>query len=135
MRNGLLSFSLWHKPKRIRPGAGKSLRGHPPSIDLGETMHVFFEIASAILVTIPLFAVARAYRRTRSARFLFAFVAFAVLELRFLSLIAMHTFVAVDHLTEETLDYLTDLTAITMFAAAFLYGTGWKDGRALADVS
>jgi len=98
-------------------------------------MHVFFEIASAIFVTIPLFAVGRAYRRTRSARFLFAFVAFAVLELRFLSLIAMHTFVAVDHLTEETLDYLTDLTAITMFAAAFLYGTGWKDGRALADLS
>ena len=65
-------------------------------------MHILWEIASAILVIIPLFAVGQAYRQTRSPRLLFAFLAFAVLELRFAVAVAIHSVIVVDHTFEET---------------------------------
>jgi hypothetical protein len=98
-------------------------------------MHVLWEIASAILVIIPLFAVGQAYRQTRSPRLLFAFAAFAVLELRFAAGVMTHSVVVVDHTLEETVGFLTDLIAIALFAAAFLYGTGWPLGRVGADLA
>src|SRR5207247_993363 len=88
-------------------------------------MHVLWEVASAILVIIPLFAVGQAYRQTRSPRLLFAFLAFAVLELRFGVAVAIHSVIVVDHTFEETVGFLTDLIAIALFAAAFLYATWW----------
>jgi len=101
----------------------------------GETMHVFWEIASAILVIIPLFAVGQAYRQSRSPRLLFAFAAFAVLELRFAAAVAIHSVLVVDHTIEETIGFLTDLISIALFAAAFLYATGWPHGRVRADLA
>jgi len=98
-------------------------------------MHVLWEIASAILVIIPLFAVGQAYRQTRSPRLLFAFLAFAVLELRFGVAVAIHSVIVVDHTFEETVGFLTDLIAIALFAAAFLYSTGWPHGRVGADLA
>jgi len=98
-------------------------------------MHILWEIASAILVIIPLFAVGQAYRQTRSPRLLFAFAAFAVLELRFAVAVAIHSVIVVDHTFEETIGYLTDLIAIALFAAAFLYATGWPYGRVGADIA
>ena len=98
-------------------------------------MHVLWEIASAILVVIPLFAVGQAYRQTRSARLLFAFAAFAVLEVRFAAGVIIHSVIFVDHTLEETIGFLTDLIAIAMFAAAFLYATGWPHGRVGADLA
>ena len=98
-------------------------------------MHLLWEIASAILVIIPLFAVGQAYRQTRSPRLLFAFLAFAVLELRFAVAVAIHSVVVVDHTFEETVGFLTDLIAIALFAAAFLYATGWPRGRVGADLA
>ena len=98
-------------------------------------MHILWEIASAILVIIPLFAVGQAYRQTRSPRLLFALAAFAVLELRFAVAVAIHSVVVVDHTFEETIGYLTDLIAIALFAAAFLYATGWPYGRVGADLA
>src|SRR5213596_1712748 len=83
-------------------------------------MHVLWEVASAILLIIPLFAVGQAYRQTRSPRLLFAFLAFAVLELRFGVAVAIHSVIVVDHTFEETVGFLTDLIAIALFAAAFL---------------
>jgi len=98
-------------------------------------MHVLWEIASAILVIIPLFAVGQAYRQTRSPRLLFAFLAFAVLELRFAVAVAIHSLIVVDHTFEETVSFLTDLIAIALFAAAFLYATRWPHGRVGADLA
>ena len=98
-------------------------------------MYVLWEVASAILVIIPLFAVAQAYRQSRSVRLLFAFAAFAVLEFRFATAVAIHSVVIVDHTVEEIVVYFTDLIAITMFAAAFLYATGWPHGRVSADLA
>src|SRR5437899_10538456 len=92
-------------------------------------MHVLWEIASAILVIIPLFAVGQAYRLTRSPRLLFAFVAFAVLELRFAVAVAIHSLIVVDHTFEESVSFLTDLIAIALFAGALLYASGWPLGR------
>src|SRR5882762_576295 len=104
----------------------------PPSAD---TMHVLWEIASAILVIIPLFAVGQAYRQTRSPRLLFAFAAFAVLELRFAASVAIHSVVVVDHTLEVTVGFLTDLIAIALFAAAFLYAKGWPHRIGGADLA
>lgn len=98
-------------------------------------MHILWEIASAILVIIPLFAVGRAYRQTRSPRLLFAFAAFLILELRFSVLVAFHSAITVDHAFEETLGFLTDLIAIALFAAAFLYATRWPYGRVRAELA
>src|SRR5207244_11728507 len=91
-------------------------------------MHVLWEVASAILVIIPLFAVGQAYRQTRSPRLLFAFLAFAVLELRFAVAVAIHSVVVVDHTFEETVGFLTDLIAIALFVGGFVYVTGWRSG-------
>lgn len=98
-------------------------------------MHILFEIAAAVLVIIPLFAVGRAYRQTRSVRLLFALAAFAVLEVRFASLLALHSLVSVDHEIEETIFFLADLFAIALFAAAFLYATRWPHDRSRADIA
>jgi uncharacterized protein YybS (DUF2232 family) len=98
-------------------------------------MHVLWEIASAILVIIPLVAIGQAYRQTASARLLFAFAAFIVLEIRFAVGIAIHSVVPVDHSLEETIGFLTDLVAISFFAAAFLYGSGWPHGRVGPDLA
>ncbi|MCI4371146.1 MAG: hypothetical protein L3J78_00675 [Thermoplasmata archaeon] len=98
-------------------------------------MHVLLEIASAILVIVPLLAVGQAFRDTRSPRLLLALAAFLVLELRFATLVLIHTLIPVDHAFEETFDFITDLAAITLFAAAFLYGTGWPHGRVRADLA
>lgn len=98
-------------------------------------MHILWEIASAILVTIPLFAVGRAYRERHSPRLLFAFAAFLILEVRFALLVALHSLVIVDHTFEETMAFLTDLIAIALFAAAFLYATGWPLGRVRTELA
>jgi hypothetical protein len=120
---------------RTERDLGKTLRPSTTSVPPAETMHILFEIASAILVIIPLIAVGQAYRQTRSPRLLFAFAAFLILELRFSVLVAVHSFVVVDHSFEETIDFLTDLIAIALFAAAFLYATGWPHGRVRADLA
>jgi hypothetical protein len=96
-------------------------------------MHILWEIASAILVIIPLFAVGRAYRQNRSLRLLFAFGAFLVLELRFALFVAFHSLSTINHTLEETIAFVTDLVAIALFAAAFLYATGWPLGRVRAE--
>src|SRR5436853_622583 len=98
-------------------------------------MHVLWEVASAVLVTIPLLAVGRAYRQRPSPRLGFAFAAFAALEVRFALEATVHSIVAVDHTFEGSFGFLMDLIAITLFAAAFLYGTGWPLGRVDADVT
>jgi hypothetical protein len=43
--------------------------------------------------------------------------------------------VAVDHTFEDSFGFLMDLIAIALFAAAFLYGTGWPYGRVRADLT
>lgn len=96
-------------------------------------MHIYLEIAAAILVIVPLFAVGRAYRRARSPRLLFAFAGFSLLELRFAFLVAVHSFVLVDHFFEELFEFLADLFAIALFAAAFLYATRWIHDRGRAE--
>ncbi|HWM50301.1 MAG TPA: hypothetical protein VNO76_03015 [Thermoplasmata archaeon] len=101
----------------------------------GVTMHVLWEVASAVLVIIPLLAVGRAYRQGRSPRLGFAFAAFAVLEVRFALEAAIHSIVAVDHAFEDIFGFFMDLIAIALFAAAFLYGTGWPFGRVGADLT
>ena len=98
-------------------------------------MHVLWEIASAILVIIPLLALAQAYRQDRSPRLLFAFAAFVVLEVRFSVGIAIHTVLTIDHAFEETIGFLGDLIAIALFAAAFLYASGWPHGRVHTDLA
>lgn len=98
-------------------------------------MHIYLEIAAAVLVIIPLFAVGRAYRETRSPRLLFAFAAFSILELRFAFLVAVHSVVVVSHFTEETFEFVTDLIAIALFAAAFLYAMRWAPDRGRAELA
>src|SRR5438046_10133893 len=98
-------------------------------------MHVLWEIASAILVVIPLLALGQAYRQDRSPRLLFAFAAFVVWEVRFSVGIAIHTVLTIDHTFEETIGFLGDLIAISLFAAAFLYASGWPHGRVRADLA
>ena len=98
-------------------------------------MHVLWEITSAILVIIPLLAVGRAYRQDRSPRIGFAFAAFAVLEVRFAIEAFIHSVVAVEHTFEDSFGFFMDLIAIALFAAAFLYGTGWPLGRVRADLT
>ena len=98
-------------------------------------MHVLWEIASAILVIIPLLALGHAYRQDRSPRLLLAFAAFVVWEVRFAVGIAIHTVLTIDHTFEETIGFLGDLIAISLFAAAFLYASGWPHGRVRADLA
>jgi hypothetical protein len=98
-------------------------------------MHIYLEIAAAVLVIVPLFALGRAYREARSPRLLFAFAAFAVLELRFASLVALHSVISVDHFFEEIFEFLADLIAIALFAAAFLYAMRWAPDRGRTDLA
>lgn len=98
-------------------------------------MHVLLELASAVLVIIPLYAIAKAYHETPSPRLAFAYIAFSVLEFRFLALFLIHTVVSADHYVEELLDFGGDLASMIAFAGAFLHGTRWYPGRAYADVA
>ncbi|HKW43753.1 MAG TPA: hypothetical protein VJP06_06160 [Thermoplasmata archaeon] len=98
-------------------------------------MHVLLEGASALLLVIPLIAVGRAYAHTKSMRLLFAFAAFYVLEVRVIVLLLIHTVFVVDHPFEETVDFATDLAAIVLFTAAFMYDSRWFHGRVPADVA
>lgn len=98
-------------------------------------MHILFEVAAAGLVTIPLYAVGRAYRQTHSVRLLLAFAAFAVLELRFAVILAVHSFFFIDHALEETIDFLADMLAIGLFAAAFLLTARWTRDRTHVDLA
>src|SRR5947199_9773097 len=98
-------------------------------------MHVLWEIASAILVIIPLLALGQAYRQDRSPRLLFAFAAFVVWEVRFSVGIAIHTVLTIDHTFEETIGFLGDLIAISLFAAAFLYASWWPHARVCAELA
>ena len=56
-------------------------------------------------------------------------------EVRFALEATVHSILAVDHTFEDSFGFLMDLIAITLFAAAFLYGTGWPLGRVDADVT
>lgn len=98
-------------------------------------MHIYLEVASALLVLIPLFALARAVLQRPSTRLYLALAAFAVLETRVLLLIFVHTVVPVDHFVEELLDFGGDLAVISMFAAAFLHRARWSPARARLDVA
>jgi hypothetical protein len=98
-------------------------------------MHILLEIAAAGLVTIPLYAVGRAYRQTRSVRLLLAFAAFALLELRFSVILAVHSFFFIDHALEETIGFLVDMFVIALFAAAFLVTTRWTRDRTRVDLA
>lgn len=98
-------------------------------------MHIYFEIAAAFLVMVPLLALGRAYRETRSPRLLLAFAAFSILEVRFAFLVAVHTLVSLDHFWEENVEFLADLIAIALFAAAFLYAMRWAPDRSRADLA
>ena len=82
-----------------------------------------FTLSGELLATLP------------AALSLLAFLAFAVLELRFGVAVAIHSVIVVDHTFEETVGFLTDLIAIALFAAAFLYATGWPHGRVGADLA
>ena len=98
-------------------------------------MHVYLEVASALLVLIPLSAIGYAYRGTRSRRLALAFAAFAILEARLASLVVIHTVVTVDHFIEEMLDFGGDLAVMTAFALSFLYGIRWSLGRTRAELT
>lgn len=98
-------------------------------------MHVYLEVASAVLVVIPLAAIACAYRGTKSRRLALAFAAFAILEARLVSLVVIHTFAAVDHFVEEMLDFGGDLAVMTAFALSFLYGIRWSFGGTRAELA
>jgi hypothetical protein len=98
-------------------------------------MHLLLELAAAFLVTIPLFALARALRQRPSMRLRLAFGAFLVLEARVVLLLAVHTVLPVEHPVEELLGFGGDLAVIVMFTAAFLHGTRWSPGRAGLDVA
>jgi hypothetical protein len=92
-------------------------------------MHLLLEVAGAIIGVIPLTALALAYRRSGGVRLGLAFLAFVVLEVRFITMIAIHTVGVVDHPTEELLDFGGDLAVMAAFATAFLYGTRWLPDR------
>jgi len=98
-------------------------------------MHVILEIASALLAIVPIAAVGRAYRGTKSRRLALALVAFGILEVRLLSTVLLHTFLEADHFTEEMLEFSGDLAVLAFFSMAFLHGTRWWFGRAPAHAS
>jgi hypothetical protein len=133
--DNLVRHFVYGTNREQREEWGENLKASMASDGPGVTMHVLWEVASAVLVIIPLFAVGRAYRQGRSPRLGFAFAAFAVLEVRFALEAAIHSIVAVDHAFEDIFGFLMDLIAIALFAAAFLYGTGWPFGRVGADLT
>jgi hypothetical protein len=99
-------------------------------------MHVLLEAAAAVLAVIPVAALSMAYRRTRSPRLILALLAFIALEVRSASLVVIHTLIGIDHSSEEMLDFAGDLAVMTIFAVAFLYGTGWWGiGRTPSDTA
>ncbi len=98
-------------------------------------MHIYLEVASAVLVVIPLAAIAYAYRGTKSRRLALAFAAFAILEARLVGLLVIHTVVSVDHFIEEILDFGGDLAVMTAFALSFLYGIWWSLGGTRAELA
>ncbi|MFQ6013731.1 MAG: hypothetical protein ACE5LS_08885 [Thermoplasmata archaeon] len=98
-------------------------------------MHLAFEVTAAILIVLPMVALAYGYRRTNSPRLLLALMAFGILQVRALSLISMHLLGVLDHELEETVNYVGDLAAMGMFALAFLYGTRWFGVRDLPNAS
>lgn len=98
-------------------------------------MHILLEIAAALVATIPLYATARAYYLGGSARLVFAFAAFAVLEVRFLAVLLVHLALPVDHTMEEMLDFGGDLIVMSAFATAFLWGARWSSDRVRVDVA
>lgn len=98
-------------------------------------MHLTLEIVAAILIVLPLVALALGYRRTKSPRLLLAFIAFGILQARVLTMISMHMLQIWDHELEETVNFVGDLAAIGMFALAFLAPTRWSGVRGLASTS
>lgn len=99
------------------------------------TMHVLLEAAAAVLALLPIAALVAAHRRTRSPRLALALLAFVALEARCVALVVVHTLAGVDHPSEEMLDFTGDLAVMTIFALAFLYGTGWWPGRTGAEAA
>ncbi len=91
-------------------------------------MHLMLEVFAAAFALVPLTALFMGWRRTGSARLALAMAAFAVLEVRLVAMILVHTVVWVDHPTEELIEFGGDLAVIAAFAAAFL-----KDGRLLRE--
>lgn len=98
-------------------------------------MHLFLEVMSAVIAIIPLTALVRAYRQTPSPRIALALLAFAILEVRLLSMIAIHTVLLVDHFTEELIEFGGDFAVIAAFGLAFLHGTRWSPERSAARVA
>lgn len=91
-------------------------------------MHLMLEVFAAALAVVPMAALFLAWRRARSARLALALAAFAVLEVRLVAMVLIHTVVWVDHPTEELIGFGGDLAVIAAFAAAFL-----KEGRLLRE--
>jgi hypothetical protein len=89
-------------------------------------LHLYLEVAAAAVAVVPLSAVYLAWRRTRDARMGLAVAAFAIFEARLVSMVLIHTLLAVDHLVEELVEFVGDLLVIIAFASAFLYGTRWR---------
>jgi hypothetical protein len=98
-------------------------------------LHIALEVFAAGIAAVPIFAIARAARRTGSRRLWYALAAFLILEARLISMILIHTVIAVPHSVEELLDFGGDLAVIAAFTAAFLYGTRWYPERASAKPS
>jgi len=98
-------------------------------------MHVLLELASVLLVFLPLYAISRAYHQSPSTRLMFAFAAFTFLEFRSLFMLLAHTTFPVSHYVEELVDFGSDLGAMVLFAGAFLYRTRWSRARTHADVA
>ncbi len=98
-------------------------------------MHIVLEVASALLAIVPLVAVGYAYRGTRSTRLALALVALGGLEIRLVSMVVIHTTVAVDHFVEEMLEFGGDFAVLVAFSMAFLHGTRWWFGRTPAHAS
>ncbi len=98
-------------------------------------MHVLLEASAAVLAIIPVVALTLAHRRTKSTRLALALLGFVALEVRTVSLVVIHTLVGVDHSSEEMFDFMGDLAVMTIFAIAFLCGTGWWAGRTGAEAA
>ena len=95
-------------------------------------MHLYLEVIGAGIGMIPLTALAMSYLRNRSPRIALALLGFVALEVRFITMIAIHTVVVVDHGTEELVDFGGDLAIMAAFAAAFLIGSRWLRERGVS---
>jgi len=92
-------------------------------------LHLYLEVIGAGIGMVPLTALSLSYLRNRSPRIALALLGFVALEVRFITMISIHTFVAVDHGTEELVDFGGDLAIMASFAAAFLTGSRWLRER------